>query len=81
MVNLDDKSRLEAEQIIKAEITAVNSNLLVIKGNGCAACHVLFKVKQSMGVSEQDAADLLSEMLLDYGRLNDDLITWLRIFT
>ena len=54
---------------------AVNSNPLVIKGNGCAACHVLFKVKQAMEVSEQDAADLLSEVLLDNGRLNDDFIT------
>ena len=47
----------------------------MIKGNGCAACHVLFKVKQEMKVSEQDAADLLSEVLLDNKSLNDEFIS------
>lgn len=70
----DDSKRIEAEDIIKKEITMVNQNPAVIKGNGCAACHVLFKVKHSMKVSEQDAADLLSEVLLDNRPLNEDFI-------
>jgi hypothetical protein len=71
----DDKSRLEAEQIIKNEVSTVTDNPSIIKGNGCAACHVLFKVKEAMQVSEQDAADLLSEVLLDNKSLNDEFIS------
>jgi hypothetical protein len=36
---------------------------------------VLFKVKEAMQVSEQDAADLLSEVLLDNQPLNDEFIS------
>lgn len=75
MVSLDDKTRREAELIIKSEILAVNNNPSIIKGNGCAACHVLFKMKETMQVSEQDAADLLSEVLLDNSPMNDEFIT------
>ena len=38
-------------------------------------CHVLFKVKELMHVSEQDAADLVSEVLLDNKALNDEFIS------
>ncbi len=78
MVKLEDRSRIEeAEQIIKNEISTVTSNPSIIRGNnnGCAACHVLFKVKETMNVSEQDAADLLSEVLLDNTPLNDQFIS------
>lgn len=75
MAELNDKSRIEAEQIIKNEISIVTDNPSIIKGNGCAACHVLFKVKELMHVSEQDAADLLSEVLLDNKSLNDEFIS------
>lgn len=78
MIKLEDRSRIEeAEQIIKNEIFTVTSNPSIIRGNnnGCAACHVLFKVKETMNVSEQDAADLLSEVLLDNTPLNDQFIS------
>ena len=75
LANLDDKSRQQAEQRIKSEIAAVTNNPAVIKGNGCAACHVLFKVKETLQVSEQDAADLLSEVLLDNSSLNEEFIS------
>lgn len=75
MATLDDKSRIEAERIIKKEISVVTNNPFIIKGNGCAACHVLFKVKELMHVSEQDAADLVSEVLLDNKALNDEFIS------
>jgi hypothetical protein len=76
----DNRSRIEeAEHIIKNEISAVTSNPSIIRGSnnnyGCAACHVLFKVKEIMKVSEQDAADLLSEVLLDNTPLNDQFIS------
>lgn len=75
MVKLDDKSRIEAEKIIKNEVSTVTKNPSIIKGNSCAACHVLFNVKEAMQVSEQDAADLLSEVLLDNKPLNDEFIS------
>lgn len=75
MANLDDGARSSAEQIIRAEITRVADNPSIVKGNGCAACHVLFRVKEAMQVSEQDAADLLSEVLLDNQPLNDEFIS------
>jgi hypothetical protein len=71
---LDDKSRIEAEKVISDEVAAVGQNPTIVKGNGCAACHVLFKMKALMQVSEQDAADLLSEVLLDNLPLNDRFI-------
>ncbi len=74
MVNLDDKSRIKAEKVITSGIVAVTENPSVIKGNGCAACHILFNVKETMQVREQDAADLLSEILLDNAPLNDRFI-------
>jgi hypothetical protein len=75
LANLDDKTRSTAEQIIKNEVAVVTNNSSMIKGNGCAACHVLFKVKEVMQVSEQDAADLLSEVLLDNAPLNEQFIS------
>lgn len=74
MANLNNNSQLNAEQIIREEIGVVNENPAIIKGNGCAACHVLFKIKESMQISEQDAADLLSEVLQDNSALNDQFI-------
>jgi hypothetical protein len=75
LANLDDESRIKAEQIVRGEIAAISSNHGTVKGNGCAACHVLFKLKEVMAVSEQDAADLLSEVLLDDNSLNDQFIS------
>jgi len=76
LVKLDESSRIKAEQIIKSEISAVTNNPSTVRdNNGCAACHVLFKVKETMKVSEQDAADLLSEVLLDNTPLNDQFIS------
>lgn len=75
MVNLDDESRIKAEQIVKAEIAAVTENHGAVRDNGCAACHVLFKLKDAMQVSEQDAADLLSEVLLGNDLLNNQFIS------
>ena len=74
MVNLDDSTRVKAEQLVENEVAAVGNDPNIIKGSGCAACHVLFKVKDTMQVSEQDAADLLSEVLLDNEALNDRFI-------
>jgi hypothetical protein len=75
MIGLDDnKRRIEAERIAEREIRIVNENPLLIRSNGCAACHVLFTIANKMKISEQDAADMLSEVLLDNNQLNDQFI-------
>jgi hypothetical protein len=70
----DNGGRTEIERIIKNEIRIINENPSVIKANGCAACHVLFTVAKKMRISEQDAADLLSEVLLENTSLNDQFM-------
>jgi hypothetical protein len=75
LANLDNKARSIAEQIIRTEVARVSDNPSCVKSSGCAACHVLFKLKDSMHVSEQDAADLLTEVLLDNRPLNDEFIS------
>ena len=75
MIGLDDNGRrIEAERIAEREIRIVNENPLLIRSNGCAACHVLFTIANKMKISEQDAADMLSEVLLDNNQLNDQFI-------
>jgi hypothetical protein len=75
MIGLDDNGRrIEAERIAEREIRIVNENPLLIRSNGCAACHVLFTIANKMKTSEQDAADMLSEVLLDNNQLNDQFI-------
>ncbi len=75
MASVEDDSRLKAEDVIKQEIAAVGLDHLIVKGSGCAACHVLFKVKEALQVSVQDAADLLSEVLMDNEQLNNEFIS------
>ena len=63
-----------AERIISQEVDAVSKDPSRIRENGCAACHVLFTIKDRMGLSETDAADLLTEALLASPGLNDRFI-------
>jgi hypothetical protein len=57
------KMKEVAQKIISKTISNVKENPLVVKENGCAACHVLFNLSKEMEISEQDASDLLSEVL------------------
>ena len=52
-----------AKSIILQEIHQINSNASNVKENGCAACHVLFTLVNKMQISEQDASELVSEIL------------------
>ena len=52
-----------AKSIILQEIHQINSNASKVKENGCAACHVLFTLVNKMQISEQDASELVSEIL------------------
>jgi hypothetical protein len=53
-----------ATTIISKTIKDINENPYAIKENGCAACHVLFTLSKEMKLTEQEASDLLSEILL-----------------
>jgi hypothetical protein len=57
------KMKEVAQKIISKTISNVKENPLVVKENGCAACHVLFNLSKEMEISEHDASDLLSEVL------------------
>ena len=52
-----------AKKIVSKTIINVKENPLAIRENGCAACHVLFALSREMEISEQEASDLLSEVL------------------
>lgn len=63
-----------AKSIISQEICQIDSDASKIKENGCAACHVLFTLVDKMQISEQDASELLSEILTNESNLNDQFI-------
>lgn len=63
-----------AEKIVAEQVDAVSTNPSIIRGSGCAACHVLFALGEKMGISEADAAALLSEVLLENTELDGRFI-------
>jgi hypothetical protein len=71
---LDPEKERTAEHIISQEVSAVAGDSSRVKENGCAACHVLFTLVGRMNLSETDAADLLTEVLLARPELNDRFI-------
>ena len=71
---MDPEIEKTAEQIISQEVNAVSNDSSRVKENGCAACHVLFTLVGRMNLSETDAADLLTEVLLAKPELNDRFI-------
>ena len=60
-----------AKSIILQEIHQIDSDPSKVKENGCAACHILFTVVNKLQISEQDASELLSEILSKDPKLND----------
>ena len=60
-----------AKSIILQEIHQIDSDHSKVKENGCAACHILFTLVNKMQISEQDASELLSEILSKNPKLND----------
>lgn len=63
-----------AKEIISRIIDNVQKNPLLVKENGCAACHVLFSLSKEMEISEQDASDLMSEVLFANHDLDNSFI-------
>ncbi|MDE1764720.1 MAG: hypothetical protein KGI27_00455 [Thaumarchaeota archaeon] len=63
----------EAETLVKETLDCIKNHKMELQ-QGCVACHVIFSLKQSSGRSEQDAADLLSEILTHDPKLNSEFI-------
>jgi hypothetical protein len=62
------------KEIILQQVNNLVTNPSVIKQNGCAACHILFELANKMHISELDATDLLSQILLHDPYLNDAFV-------
>jgi hypothetical protein len=63
-----------ARKVIDSEITKVASNSSIIKYGGCASCHILFKLIETLSLNESDATDVLSEVLYQDKQLNERFI-------
>ena len=63
----------KGKEIIEDEIKALRTSSMEIK-DGCVACHMIFTVANRLGTNEQDAADLLSQVLTNNPTLNDQFI-------
>lgn len=63
-----------AKRILYEELCQINIDTTKIKENGCVACHVMFTMANKMGISEQYASELLSELLESESNLNDKFI-------
>lgn len=63
----------EAEKLIKEIIDKIKNHEISLH-EGCVACHVLFSLKKQSGRSEQDSADLLSDILTNNANLNSEFI-------
>jgi hypothetical protein len=63
----------EAETIIRKTLEQIKKHEIELH-QGCVACQLIFSLKQKSGRSEQDAADLLSEVLTGDQKLNSELI-------
>jgi len=63
----------KGKEIIENEIKALRTGTMDIK-DGCVACHMIFTMVNKLGTNEQDAADLLSQILTNYPSLNDEFI-------
>ena len=70
--NMSLKDQIDsARRIIDTETTKILSDSSLIGYGGCASCHVLFKLIETLSLNESDAADLLSEILYEDPQLNE----------
>jgi cytochrome c len=69
---MSDPIRL-GKEIIESEIKSLRAGSMETK-DGCVACHMIFTMVKKLGTNEQDAADLLSQVLTNYPKLNDEFI-------
>lgn len=66
-------NRREADLLIRETLGKISRHEIDLQ-KGCVACHVIFSIKQKSGRSEQDAADLLSDILTHDQKLNSEFI-------
>src|SRR5574342_1181787 len=59
--------------LIRKELNTIKNNQVDLHG-GCVACHMIFRLKEKLESSEQNAADLLSEVLTSDPVLNREFI-------
>lgn len=65
--------RSEITNIIKEELQKIRTHQTELH-DGCAACHVIFSLKNRLASSEQDCADALSAILTEDQALNRQFI-------
>ena len=63
----------EIRNLIMRELEKIRNHQTHL-GQGCAACHVMFSLKNTLNHSEQDCADLVSEILTEDSSLNREFI-------
>src|SRR5215813_3327691 len=63
-----------SKNVIDQEINAVMMMPTRVRENGCVACHILFTLVNTMGISEAAASDQLSEVLTHNQNLNENFI-------
>ena len=63
-----------AKGILLEELSQINIDTTKMKENGCVACNVMFTLANKMGISEQYASELLSEILESESNINDKFI-------
>lgn len=59
--------------LIKEELKKIRTHQTELH-QGCAACHVMFSLKEKLDISEQDCADLVSELLGEDAALNEEFV-------
>ena len=65
--------REESARFVREKLKEIKQHKLELHG-GCVACHMIFSLKERLVSSEQDAADLLSEVLTQDSALNREFI-------
>lgn len=65
--------KAEVANMIKEELQKVRKHQSELH-QGCAACHIIFSIKNKLGSSEQDCADILSEVLTEDPTLNQQFV-------
>ena len=63
----------KSDNLIRKELDKIKDHQVHLHG-GCVACHMIFTLKERLGVPEQNAADLLSEILTNDSTLNREFI-------
>jgi hypothetical protein len=69
MIKSEDKATIPVEKeeirkIIMQELEKIRDHKTHL-GQGCAACHVIFTLKNTLDSPEQDCADMVSQILTE----------------